>query len=291
VSRRRLRPWLAIAVLIVAGTIGASFVIETAALGGDALDGRVVGSHYYVGSRGGYTEVAQVLWILSWIHGVAAWVSFPFGLLGGWWLLTHSIFPAAMVGRAPGRASTRIGAIRASGPIAWSGSPGGVVGSVNMTIGMLGVAIYPGGVVGTPRFMTPFAIRTDEIRQIKFGRRRFISSTIEVDHEGIDVPSPIFFYGGQGSALGRALAALAEHPLDSASRDAVRSLPPVGGPPGSVPASLRATGLLGIAAAAVIALIGLLLVVPQFGLIGVLWTAFASLIALWRARQYRRYGW
>ena len=54
-----------------------------------------------------------------------------------------------------------------------------------------------------------------EIHSVRFGRRTF-SSTIEVEHAGIDVTSHVLLYGDRNSALAAANLSLAT-PLPSAS--------------------------------------------------------------------------
>jgi hypothetical protein len=79
---------------------------------------------------------------------------------------------------------------------------------------MLDVAVHPRGIVVKPRFMAPIAIRVDEIRSVRLGQS-LVTKTIEVDHAGIDVASPLVVYGGPDSPQAVAILALVEERLNS----------------------------------------------------------------------------
>jgi hypothetical protein len=71
----------------------------------------------------------------------------------------------------------------------------------------------------TQRSMPPSAIRVDEIRTVRLGRR-VMSPMIEVDHAGIDVTSPPNLYSGSDSPQAGVLLSLA-------SADATGTVPPM----------------------------------------------------------------
>jgi hypothetical protein len=275
------------------------FVVVSAALGGDALSGRVTDGHYYVVSHGALTEVSESVWTLSRIHGAITLLSWPLVLVAMAFLLFRYVFPFLMSGKAPGQAPARVAEIRASGGPSWQGSPGGVAGGLNASKGLLGATVYPGGIVVTPRFMESFAIRADEIRSVRLGRR-LISPTIEVEHAGIDVASPLVLYGGPESPQAVAILALASAGV---SDDAT---PPVGPTVEAAPAPrldaapeaiakvpglMRALGVLGLVVAAVMAVVGILVVIPSLGVFGVAWTGMALLILVINGRRFLRRGW
>jgi len=66
------------------------FVAVDVLLGGDALNGRVEGTHYFLGSHGSYTEVSHAVFVYSACHAASA-------LLG--------MFAAVAAGRAWNRSS------------------------------------------------------------------------------------------------------------------------------------------------------------------------------------------
>lgn len=300
-TTHRWAPWLAVAIIVLGFANFFAFLIESAALGGDALNGHVTNGHYYVASHGILTEVSQAVWTVSRIHAVVTLVSWPLVMLAMAFLLFRFVFPFMMAGKAPGQASERVMAIRASGVSLWQGWPGGVAGGVNATRWMLGAAVYPGGIVVTPRFMPPYAIRADEIRSVRFGRR-LVTPTVEVEHAGTDITSPLVIYGGPDSPQALALLSLA-------SRDAGAPPRAVGGPTwgsaptpsspapgahpatGAVPGPMRALSVFGLVVAAVMAVAGIVVVVPSFGVFGLVWTGMAVLILVINARRFVRRGW
>jgi hypothetical protein len=296
-ANRRWLPWAAVAAIVVVAVIGFSFFVESIALGGDALNGRVVDGHYFVASHGSYTEVTADQWNLSRLHGIAMFISFPIGMVSMAYLLFRYVFPFLMTGRVAGPASPRVAVIEGSGAPVWSGSPGGVMGGVNFTMAMLDATVYPGGIVAKPRFMTPVAIAADEIRAVRFGRR-IVTSTIEVDHAGIEVASPLVLYGGRDSPLAQAIAALTEGRVrtlahsgpDAAAKPAAMATTSQAAKP-TPPGPMRAMSILGLVVAAGMVVAGLVYVIPTFGPIGVVWTAVLLVILVVNGRRIIRRGW
>ena len=295
-------PWLAVTVVAVGFANFLAFFVESLALGGDALNGRVTDGHYFIASHGTYTEVTQAVWTVSRIHAIATFVSWPFVLISMAFLVFRYGFPFAMAGRASGNTDARVHAIRASGEPIWSGWPGGIAGGVFASIGMLHAAVYPGGIVARLRFMSPFATRVEEIRSVRFGRR-WLWPTIEVEHQGIDVASPLVLYGGRTSRQAAAVSALArdmrgtrdapESPLTDSEAARLpmdvwaRAANERANPPGPV----RAASLFGLLVGAVIVGIGVLWAVPTLGPFGVFWTGGAVIILVVNVRRFFLRGW
>jgi hypothetical protein len=184
-----------------------AFWIESLVLGGDALNGYAKDGQFFLGSHGAYTEVAQAVWIASLIHGIVTFASWPFVILAMAFLVFRYILPSKMAGRVVGNAGARADAIRASGEPIWSGWPGGMAGGVRASIGMLGATVYPGGIVANVRIMRSLAIRAAEIHSVRFGRQ-LLWPTVEVEHDGIDVASPLVLYGRRASPQAAAISAL-----------------------------------------------------------------------------------
>jgi hypothetical protein len=64
--------------MAAAGTLNfLGFIFISAILGGDAIDGRVQGGQYFLGSHGIYTQVSHAVFIYSACHGYSA----MFGML------------------------------------------------------------------------------------------------------------------------------------------------------------------------------------------------------------------
>ena len=205
------------AVLLVTG--GVAFLANMILFGvldGSALNGDVEAGHYYVRRGVDLNEVSQLAWSASLVLGLALLISWPLAIASMGYLLFRHVFPLLTSGRAPGREQERIAEILSSGSPLWAGSPGGAVGDLWGSMGMLSVAVYPGGIVGRVRFMQPFAIRSTESRDVRFGRR-LVTSTIQVDHAGIDVTSPLILYGAPDSTQAAAIQSL----LDARTRPVI----------------------------------------------------------------------
>jgi hypothetical protein len=83
--RARLSRWLP-ALALIAIAIGFVnfwwFFAETAALGGDALNGYTSDGHYYVVSHGTYTEVNRGAWEWNRVHAASLFVTHPAAMAG-----------------------------------------------------------------------------------------------------------------------------------------------------------------------------------------------------------------
>jgi hypothetical protein len=297
-ARRRWPPWFAVAVIILGFANFLAFFVVTAALGGDALNGHVTDGRYFVASHGTYTEVSQAAWTASRIHATVTLLSWPLVVLSMAFLLFRYVFPFMISGKAPGQASARVDALRSSGSLLWQGWPGGVAGRLNSTAGMLGAEIYPGGIVVTPRFMPASAIRADEIRSVRLGRR-VMSPTIEVEHAGLDVTSPLILYGGSDSPQAGVLLSLASAdrgfgpppmPTSSTGREGPATSP-IETTPSPVPGLMRAMGILGLVVALVMVVAGVVFVIPSLGTFGIIWTGMALLILVINGRRFIRRDW
>jgi hypothetical protein len=267
VTDRRWLPWLAVAVIAASAVIGFSYGVLSA-------------SHRIAGS------VASLL-------GDVAWVSLLFGVLAGFFLLIRYVFPFLIAGLAPEHARERVAALRASGPPIWSGWPGGAAGSLWASRDLLGAEVYPGGIVVKLRFMSPSAVLVDEIRSVRLGRS-LGSRKVEVEHRGVDVMSPLVLWGGPNSPQAVALSALADGRTGDL-RPPGAPQAPAWPPPDIVrrapPAPMRALSILGLIVGVVMVLVGVLVVVPEFGPLGVVWTAFALFILIWNGNRFLRRGW
>ena len=61
-----------------------SFFVVCMLLGGDALNGRVINGHYFLGSHGKFTETSAAIYRLSAIHAISQFVAVPTWLLASW---------------------------------------------------------------------------------------------------------------------------------------------------------------------------------------------------------------
>jgi hypothetical protein len=81
------------------------FVIDLI-IGGDALNGKVEGRHYYLGNHGQYTEVNYFVFLYSWLHAASLFITHPLGMLAALMGGSHQ-----MTGRARSRAAKAYGTL------------------------------------------------------------------------------------------------------------------------------------------------------------------------------------
>jgi len=68
--------WLRI--LIVVGMLNFfTFIAGITRFGGDALNGYARDGHYFLGSKGSYTEVSREVWQYSYYHGTSVSITHP----------------------------------------------------------------------------------------------------------------------------------------------------------------------------------------------------------------------
>lgn len=60
------------------------FVIVAVAIGGDAVNGKAVGGHYYLASHGKLTEVSEAVYTYSLWHVRSLFVTHPLAILTGY---------------------------------------------------------------------------------------------------------------------------------------------------------------------------------------------------------------
>jgi hypothetical protein len=59
------------------------FVVIAALIGGDAINGKIEGGHYYVVTHGEYAEVPRIVFIYSYIHALSLLITFPAAAIAG----------------------------------------------------------------------------------------------------------------------------------------------------------------------------------------------------------------
>ena len=63
----------------------AVFFVLAVYLGGDAVNGKIVGGHYFLMSHGRYTEVSAGIFNYSRWHVYSTWVTHPLAFAAGYW--------------------------------------------------------------------------------------------------------------------------------------------------------------------------------------------------------------
>ncbi|MEW6640190.1 MAG: hypothetical protein AB1586_06765 [Pseudomonadota bacterium] len=75
-------------ILMTTGVIGIvnflSFVIVAVALGGDAVNGRIIDGHFYLANHGRLTEVSEAVYTYSLWHVRSVFVTQPLAMLAGY---------------------------------------------------------------------------------------------------------------------------------------------------------------------------------------------------------------
>lgn len=59
------------------------FVIIAIVIGGDAVNGRIEGGHYYLANHGQLTEVNYFVFLYSTIHVYSVWITHPLAMVAG----------------------------------------------------------------------------------------------------------------------------------------------------------------------------------------------------------------
>jgi len=283
---KRLLPILAVFAVLVGFANFAWFFIDSANLGGDALNGYVRDGHYFVVSHGDATEVSRATWEWSRFHATSVFVTHPLAILGGAYLAFTRGFPAMMAGRSSRESqASRAAWIRRAGPVLAFGRCGGQVGGVRYSDPLLMVSVAAAGIIVKPVFMAERSILTSEIRSIA-ARRGLFGWRVEVAHEGVDAASPLVLYIRPDHPVAQAIRDLGGRPVplaDSAGRPAP-SLHL------AAPADrfMTLTALGGMVVAGGMTAVGVFWAIPQLGLFGVLWTAMAVFIGASHARRLMR---
>jgi len=199
---------LAVTAIAVGGINFLWFIAESDALRGDAVNGYVANGLYFVCAHGSCHEVARETWEWSRLHALSLVVTHPLAMIAMAFVLFRYGFPMFM-GTRLSESTARVSSVEASGPRLMAMRCGGIVGEVNFTSPLLGVAVFPAGVVIRPILMSPVVVLGSEIRKTT-ATRRFLASRFEIEHAAVDAPSPIVLYLRQQSVLARAISSVAK---------------------------------------------------------------------------------
>ncbi|HEX5823950.1 MAG TPA: hypothetical protein VFY18_05750 [Candidatus Limnocylindrales bacterium] len=291
-------PYVAVAAIVVGFINFFWFFAESAALGGDALNGNVRAGHYFVGSHGSYTEVSEAAWTWSRVHGISVFITHPIAIAGMAYVLLRFVFPSMMAGRATGALSTeRVAAVSNSGSPLASARTGGKVGEVVFSGPMLRISVYPGGIVIKPAFMRERAILASEIRRV-VKKSGILGRRVEIEHAGVDSTSPFVISGrATDGELVQAIESIAAKSGATAPEGGEPnpgiSPPPVAsqrgglsmGVQGAPAGVMDALGAFGLAVNFLMIGIGVLWAIPQLGAFGFVWTLFAIFITVSNVRR------
>jgi hypothetical protein len=304
----RALPYLAAAALIV-GFINFFWVFAESTAMGDALHGKIVDGHYFLGNHGTYTEVDQGTFEWSRIHSLSLIVTHPIALAGMFFFVLRRALPARMAGTMdPKLARVRLDLVRNSGPVLGSMSTGGRIGRVRMSGPLIETSVFPNGLIVKPRFMPELAILAAEILEVH-PKQGFGGSGVEITHLGTGAATPIVLYrrfddpvierirevaAGAGTnatplppdaaTIELQAATVAEPPSPPTAGRWSRPIP---GMEGIEPPWLaNVLAVFGLGVGFFLILTGLLWAVPKLGLFGLVWTLFAVVITGYNAWRF-----
>jgi hypothetical protein len=211
-------PWLALAAVVIGSANFFWFFIESARLGGDALNGSVREGHYFVVSHGSTTEVDRATWEWSRFHAMSLFVTHPLALVGGAYLLLRVVFPLFITSGGAREARPRVELVKASGQMIAGAQCGGRLGDLSSS--SFDVLIYPAGLIVKPMLMAPVAILTSEVRAIVPGTRVLFRKGVRVDHDSPVVATPLVVFLARSHPVIAALERITGLEAASAAVDA-----------------------------------------------------------------------
>lgn len=263
------------------------FFAEAAALGGDALNGYQRGGHYFVASHGTYTEVSQAAWEWSRVHALSVFVTHPLAMAGLAYLPFRDLFPNLMAGSAGrGLAVARAHLVRQSGLEVASTRCAGTVGGVRFAGPLLGVSVFPGGILIKPVLLDPCVILASEVRRVTV-QRRFIDQRLEIEHAGVGSISPVTLSVPAGSAVTMAIRNLEASPASAAE---VAVPPEQTGHQGQPHGAMTVLSVSGLLVNVGLVVTGALWAIPMFGTVGFIWTILATVAAVVNLRSFLLQG-
>ncbi len=167
-----------------------SFAIESAKLGGDALNGFEKDGRYYVSNHGRNTEVSHSAWLWSRVHAASVFVSHPLAMIG-MVLVVFGYLPTLTVyKRDKQQIANRVASLRTDGPPLAAIRCNGKIGDTTFRACLLGVEVVAGGLCISPGLGAPFAILGTELRGISRISER-LTRGLRIDHAGVDADSPL----------------------------------------------------------------------------------------------------
>jgi hypothetical protein len=144
---------------------------------------------------------------------IPLWISHPLLLLGMAYLLFQFVFPAAMGPQNATGIMEREQALLASGPQLAAANPGGRIGNLNMSRGLLAVRVFPGGILLKPIFMKPAVILKSEITSFRVKKTLLGGRYVELTYASSAINSPLILYASPESEIARAIEQIAGMPL------------------------------------------------------------------------------
>jgi hypothetical protein len=167
--------------------------------------------------------------------------------------------------------------VRESGPLIASSRLGGLLGQFRFTGPLLRVSVYPAGLLVEPLFQRAYAILATEILDVTT-RPVFPSRQVVIRHSAVDIASPLVLFGRRGLRLLPAIEQLTGPATGQIGRSTRAPVDPGAG-------AMTGLALMGIVVSLVMAVIGLIIVIPTAGAFGIAWTGVALVAGLVNVRR------
>jgi hypothetical protein len=137
---------------------------------------------------------------------VSIWISHPLTIVAAADLLTQLILPRFMGGQSREEARQREELLRASGAVLAATRTGGRIGRVYVSRGLLGVQVFPGGLLLKPTFMRSSAVLNNEVTGLQVKQSVLGGGPyIQVNCSTPAVSSPVALYVPPTSDVARAI--------------------------------------------------------------------------------------
>jgi hypothetical protein len=145
---------------------------------------------------------------------------------------------------------------------------------------LLGISVFPAGLVIKPLFMRAWVILGPELIRI-VPRAGLFNQRLEVEHRAPGLASPLILYISANAALARAIVDLRDQA--TASDPTSPAVPAV---TAEQPAVLTVLGVWGLLVNVAMIAIGVFWMIPSIGLIGFAWTGLMIAIAVVNTRRF-----
>jgi hypothetical protein len=146
-----------------------------------------------LGIIAGFVALAGFFNFFATVNGqslVPVWLSHPLAMLAMGYLLFQHIFPAMIYRGGPEARMQAVQAVRATGAVLAKTSCGGYIGRLQFRGPLLGVEVYPGGVLFKPLLMPAVAILDHEVSSVQL-QKVWLSEMVEIQHTSPSIASPI----------------------------------------------------------------------------------------------------
>jgi hypothetical protein len=210
-------------------------------------------------------------------------VTQPLAIAAGAYLLFRFVFPSFIARQIDADGATgREQLVRASGAPLASGRCAGQLGEVRFSGPLLGISVFPAGLLIKPLFMRAWVVLGPELVRI-VPKAGLFNQRLEVEHRAPGLASPLVLYLSAKTALARAIADLHDQPPTTAANPTSPAVPAV---TAEQPVVLTLLGVWGLLVNVAMIGIGVFWMIPSIGFIGFAWTGLMIAIAVMNTRRF-----